>query len=63
MNGALKSKTMWFNAAIAVVGVLEMQQAVLTQYVGPQNIGAVMMGLAVIGALLRVITTSALSDK
>lgn len=63
MNGAFKSKTMWFNAAIAILGVLEMQQAALTKYVGAEHIGLVMLVLGAVGAFLRVVTTSALSDK
>lgn len=59
----LKSKTLWFNLAIAVVGALEMHQGVILKYVGQENIGLALMILGLLGAILRVVTTQALSDK
>jgi len=63
MRGALKSKTMWFSALIAVFGVLEMQSELVRQVVGPDKFGAVMLGISMIGAVLRVVTTKPLSEK
>ena len=63
MNGALKSKTMWFSVALAALGALEMQSALLSGLVGPQNFGAVMVAISVVTAVLRVVTTQALSEK
>lgn len=63
MKGTLKSKTMWFAAALAVLGALEMQQAFLRELVGAENFGAVMLGISVLTAVLRVVTTQSLSDK
>ena len=58
-----KSKTMIFNAVLAVLAVLEMQQALVQQLVGTQRFGAVMLGIAVMGAVLRAVTTTPLSEK
>mgnify|MGYP001596896430 CR=1 FL=1 len=60
---ALKSKTLMFNALIAVLGVLELHQAFVQQVVGPQRFGLVMLGIAVVGTVLRVVTTQPLSEK
>lgn len=63
MMGALKSKTVWFNVAVALLGYLEVNQALVSQWVGPQNLGHAMMAIALGGIILRTVTTSALSDK
>ena len=63
MNGALRSKTMWFSLALAVFGVLELQTALVRDLVGPENFGAVMLLISAATAVLRVITTQPLSDK
>jgi hypothetical protein len=59
----LKSKTLWFAILLAVGGVLEQSQSVVTQLVGPENTGIVMLGISVGVALLRVVTTQPLSKK
>lgn len=59
----LKSKTMWFAAALAVLGVLELQAALVRDLVGAENFGLVMLGISVASALLRIVTTQALSEK
>lgn len=63
MNGILKSKTMWFAMALAVLGVFEQSSGLIRQMVGEANFGAVMTGISVAIAVLRVITTQPLSDK
>jgi hypothetical protein len=59
----LKSKTLWFAVLLAVGGILEQSQALVTQLVGQQNTGIVMLVISVIVAGLRVITTQPLSQK
>ena len=59
----LKSKTMLFNGILAVLAVLEMHQGLVQNLVGAHRFGAVMLGIAVMGAILRSVTTTALSDK
>lgn len=59
----LKSKTIAFSVLLAVLGVLEQSQGVVTQIVGAGNVGAVMVVISVAVAVLRVYTTQTLSDK
>jgi hypothetical protein len=59
----LKSKTLWFAVLLAVGGILEQSQALVTQLVGQQNTGIVMLVISVVVAVLRVITTQPLSQK
>jgi O-antigen/teichoic acid export membrane protein len=63
MRKLLKSKTMIFNAALAVLGVLELHSAALQKLIGPEHFGSFMLGLAIAGALLRFATTKPLSEK
>jgi len=59
----LKSKTIWFAILIAIGGVLEQSQAVVSQIVGPANTGLVMLVISVGVAVLRVITTQPINQK
>lgn len=59
----MKSKTLWFSVSLAVFGVLEMQQALVRELVGQEHFGAVMLGIAIVTAVLRVVTTKPLSEK
>jgi hypothetical protein len=61
--GWLKSKTLIFAAILGVLGALEMQQGLVRQLVGEQNFGGVMLGISVATAILRVVTTTSLTDK
>ncbi len=63
MMGYLKSKTMWFNAALAVLGVLEIHGALLQSALGPKYFGVMMVSVAAINAVLRAVTTKPLSEK
>lgn len=58
-----KSKTLWFSVLLAIGGVLEQSQSLVTHLVGADNAGFVMIGISVIVAVLRVITTQPLSAK
>jgi hypothetical protein len=60
---ALKSKTLWFAILIAVGGILEQSQAVVSQIVGPANTGWVMLVISVGVAVLRIITTQPINQK
>jgi len=60
---ALKSKTLWFAILIAIGGILEQSQAVVTQIVGPANTGWVMLVISVGVAILRIITTQPINQK
>lgn len=63
MTGMLKSKTMWFAAALALLGALEMQSALVRDLVGQENFGLVMLGISLATAILRVVTAQPLSEK
>ena len=59
----LKSKTIWFSVLIAVGGILEQSQSVVTQLVGSANTGLVMLVISVGVAVLRIITTQPINQK
>lgn len=59
----LKSKTMLFAITLAILGVLQANLGVLTQYLTPESSGWLTMGVGIAVAVLRVVTTQSLSDK
>ena len=63
LKGALKSKTVWFNVLLAVLGGLELMGAHLTTLWGPQVAAAIMLSGAVANLVLRTITTQSLQEK
>jgi hypothetical protein len=63
LKGALKSKTVWFNVLLAVLGGLELMGAHLTTLWGPQVAAAIMLTGAVANLALRAITTQSLQEK
>ena len=62
-KGALKSKTVWFNVLLAILGGLELMGAHLTTLWGPQVAAAIMLSGAVANLVLRALTTKPLSEK
>jgi len=58
-----KSKTIWFAIFLAVAGIVEQSQSVITQLVGPQNTGLIMLVISIIVAVLRIVTTQPISAK
>jgi hypothetical protein len=58
-----KSKTIWFAILLAVGGILEQSQSVITQLVGSQNTGLIMLLISIIVAVLRIVTTQPISAK
>lgn len=63
IKGALKSKTIWWNVALALLGGLELIGSHLTTLFGAQVAAAVLAIGAMTNIALRVITTQALADK
>ena len=57
-----KSKTIWFSAALAALGVLEINMGVVAESLGEHS-GLVYVGIAAAMAALRVLTTEPLSEK
>ena len=63
VKGATKSKTMWFSIGLIVLGVLEQNMGLLRGLVAPEHFGYVTAGIGIASAVLRVYTTTALSNK
>jgi hypothetical protein len=62
-KGALKSKTVWFNVLIAILGGLELMGAHLTTLFGSQVAAAIMLTGAIANLALRAVTTQPLAAK
>jgi hypothetical protein len=63
LKGALKSKTVWWNVLLAVLGGLELIGAHLTTLFGAQVAAAVLAAGAMANIASRAITTQPLSAK
>lgn len=63
IRGALRSRTVWFNVALAVLGGLELMGAHLTTLFGSQVAAAIMLTGAVCNLALRAVTTQSLVEK
>lgn len=63
IKGAMKSKTIQFSLALAVLGVLETQYRLLETFIPEEYRGLVFIGIGMATAILRVVTTEALSEK
>jgi len=63
IKGALKSKTVWWNVTLAVLGGLELIGAHLTTLFGTQVAAAILAAGAMANIALRAITTQPLSQK
>lgn len=60
---ALKSKTMWFSLLLAVFGALQAGWGLIDDFMTPRVAGFGAVGVAVIVAILRIITTKPLEEK
>lgn len=58
----IKSKTLWFNIIVAVLGIIEMNMSLMQPYLG-DSYGIIFMVIAVINVILRTVTTTSLKDK
>jgi hypothetical protein len=63
LKGALKSKTVWFNVLLAILGGLELMGAHLTTLFGSQVAAAIMLSGAIANLALRAVTTQPLAAK
>jgi hypothetical protein len=63
LQGALKSKTVWWNALLAVLGGLELMGGHMTVLWGQEVAAAILMVGALANLVLRTVTTQALSEK
>ena len=62
-KGALKSKTVWWNVLLAMLGGLELIGAHLTTLLGSQVAAGILAAGAMANIALRAITTQPLSAK
>jgi hypothetical protein len=60
---ALKSKTIWFALALTALGVIEQQYKLIENVVPEAWRGLVFVGIGVVVAVLRVVTTMPLEEK
>jgi len=60
---ALKSRTMLFALALAVFGVIETQIHLFSQFMSPEAFGVFNILVAVIVAVLRIVTTMPIKDR
>lgn len=63
LKGALKSKTVWFNVLIAILGSMELFGAHLTTLFGTQVAAAILLAGGMANLALRAVTTQPLSEK
>ena len=63
IKGALKSKTVWWNVLLAVLGGLELMGGHMTVLWGQEVAAAILMVGALANLVLRSVTTQALSEK
>jgi hypothetical protein len=63
IKGALKSKTVWWNVLLAVLGGLELVGGHMTVLWGQEVAAAILMVGALANLVLRAVTTQALSEK
>ena len=63
LKGAMKSKTVWWNVLLAVLGGLELMGGHMTVLWGQEVAAAILMVGALANLVLRAVTTQALSEK
>lgn len=63
LKGAFKSKTVWWNVVLAVLGGLELVGAHLTTLFGTQVAASILLVGGIANLALRAVTTQALSEK
>ncbi len=63
IDGVIKSKTMWFATATAIIGALMSSMPLVQSSISQEYYGFILMGLGVISAILRVATTKPLAEK
>jgi len=63
LKGALRSKTIWWNVLLAVLGGLELLGAHLTTLFGTQVAAAILLVGGMANLALRTVTTQPLAEK
>jgi hypothetical protein len=63
LRGALRSRTVWMNVALALLGGLELMGAHLTTLFGAEVAAAILLLSAASNLVLRAVTTTALPHR
>lgn len=63
MKRARRSKTMWFALALVILGALMDNLSYLQSIIDPQYYGLLMIGIGIVVAILRFITTDAIGRE
>jgi hypothetical protein len=63
LRGALRSRTVWINVALAVLGGLELSGAHLTTLFGSQVAAGILLVGSVVNLALRAVTTTPLPHR
>ena len=63
IRGAIKSKTMWFSGLITALGAVSDNSQYLRGLLDDISFNTVMIGIGLITALLRIVTTKPLDEK
>jgi hypothetical protein len=63
LRGALRSRTVWMNVALALLGGLELMGAHLTTLFGSEVAAAILLLGAASNLVLRAVTTTALPHR
>lgn len=63
IKGAVRSKTIWLNVALAVFSAVELAGGHLTTLVGPKWTAGILFVGSIINVALRAYTTTSLAEK
>jgi len=62
-RGAMHSKTMWFSLALVILGVVYDNFSYVENIINPRLYGVLLIGIGIVVAVLRFVTTVPLEDK
>ena len=62
-RGAMHSKTMWFSLALVILGVVYDNFSYVENIINPRLYGILLIGIGIVVAVLRFVTTMPLEDK
>jgi len=62
-RGAMHSKTMWFSLALMILGVVYENFSYVQNIIDPSLYGIILIGIGIVVAVLRFITTLPLDDR
>lgn len=63
LRGALRSRTVWMNAILAILGGLELVGAHLTTLFGAEVAAGILLAAAMANLILRAVTTTPLPHR